>query len=178
MKLTTSPVVAKDGTLTFSLVAGKGTNERRVDVPLALEEVDRERQMREPIQLLEMAPNLWLYRNKLVVISGGEDRSVEETVLSIKHKVLREERAFERLRREVAAFERFEQISKTPREPIPDEVRMFVWQRDEGRCAKCGGRERMEFDHIIPLALGGANTERNIQLLCETCNRQKGANVV
>jgi 5-methylcytosine-specific restriction endonuclease McrA len=28
-------------------------------------------------------------------------------------------------------------------------------------------------DHIIPLALGGANTDDNIQLLRATCNLQK-----
>lgn len=53
----------------------------------------------------------------------------------------------------------------------------FVWQRDRGQCVKCGSRERLEFDHIIPLVAGGSSTERNIQLLCETCNRSKGATV-
>jgi hypothetical protein len=61
------------------------------------------------------------------------------------------------------------------REPITDDVKMFVWKRDGGRCVSCGSRERLEFDHIIPIAMGGSNTARNLQLLCETCNRQKGA---
>jgi 5-methylcytosine-specific restriction endonuclease McrA len=99
----------------------------------------------------------------------------EELVLRIKHAVLTEEKALERLRREVDAFENFERIQATPREPVPDYIRMFVWQRDRGRCVKCGCQERLEFDHIIPLAKGGSNTERNIQLLCEPCNRTKGA---
>jgi Holliday junction DNA helicase RuvB len=67
------------------------------------------------------------------------------------------------------------QSSGTPREPIPDEVKKFVWQRDQGRCVKCGSRELLEYDHIIPLAKAGSNTARNLQLLCEGCNRQKGA---
>jgi 5-methylcytosine-specific restriction endonuclease McrA len=25
----------------------------------------------------------------------------------------------------------------------------------------------------VPIAMGGANTERNIQLLCEVCNRRE-----
>ncbi|MBI3048395.1 MAG: HNH endonuclease [Acidobacteria bacterium] len=99
----------------------------------------------------------------------------EELVLRVKHAVLREENALDKLRREVEAFENFERIRATPREPIPEHVRMFVWQRDRGRCAKCGCQERLEFDHIIPLAKGGSNTERNVQLLCESCNRAKGA---
>ena len=61
------------------------------------------------------------------------------------------------------------------REPIPDDVKMFVWKRDGGRCVSCGSRQSLEFDHIIPLAMGGSSTARNLQLLCETCNREKGA---
>ncbi|MDX9973498.1 MAG: HNH endonuclease [FCB group bacterium] len=61
------------------------------------------------------------------------------------------------------------------RQPIPKEVQLTVWQRDQGRCVECGSKEKLEFDHIIPLAKGGANTARNIQLLCEGCNRSKGS---
>lgn len=61
------------------------------------------------------------------------------------------------------------------REPIPEDVRIFVWRRDQGRCVKCGGNERLEFDHVIPFSKGGSNTARNLQLLCELCNREKGA---
>lgn len=63
------------------------------------------------------------------------------------------------------------------RKPIPKSVKMFVWQRDGGRCVQCGSQERLEFDHIIPWADGGSDTERNLQLLCEPCNRRKGRNL-
>jgi len=107
--------------------------------------------------------------------SGLANHRPEELALRVKHAVLTEEKGLERLRREVEAFENFEKIRATPREPIPEPIRMFVWQRDRGRCVKCNCQERLEFDHIIPLAKGGSNTERNIQLLCESCNRAKGA---
>ena len=100
-----------------------------------------------------------------------------ELIIRVKHAVFTQEREFERLRHEVEAFENFEQLSATPRTSIPEHLQMFVWQRDEGRCSKCGSRERLEFDHIIPLARGGSNTERNVQLLCEQCNRRKGGNI-
>jgi hypothetical protein len=67
--------------------------------------------------------------------------------------------------------------STARRESIPKSVKMYVWQRDGGRCANCGSNEKLEYDHIIPLAKGGSNTERNIQLLCERCNRSKGASI-
>jgi Holliday junction DNA helicase RuvB subunit len=56
---------------------------------------------------------------------------------------------------------------------IPSEVRREVWRRDAGRCVKCGSRDRLEYDHIIPVMEGGSNTARNVELLCEKCNRAK-----
>ena len=60
---------------------------------------------------------------------------------------------------------------------IPQDVKDRVWRRDQGRCVQCGSRDRLEFDHIIPFAKGGANTYRNVQLLCEACNREKSDNL-
>lgn len=63
------------------------------------------------------------------------------------------------------------------RQPIPKHVKMYTWQRDGGRCVECGSKEKLEYDHIIPLSKGGSNTERNLQLLCEQCNRSKGSTI-
>jgi hypothetical protein len=56
---------------------------------------------------------------------------------------------------------------------IPLNVRDEVWRRDQGKCVNCGSREKLAFDHIIPISKGGSNTARNIELLCEKCNRSK-----
>jgi 5-methylcytosine-specific restriction endonuclease McrA len=74
-------------------------------------------------------------------------------------------------------FEDVSSDSNNTRERIPSEIQVFVWRRDNGRCAKCGSQEKLEYDHIIPISKGGSNTARNIQLLCERCNRSKGANI-
>ena len=71
-----------------------------------------------------------------------------------------------------------ESRSQTYREPLPDSVKLFVWERDQGHCVQCGRDEELEYDHIIPVSKGGSNTEKNIQLLCAACNRSKGANLV
>ena len=60
---------------------------------------------------------------------------------------------------------------------IPDDVKVSVWRRDNARCVKCGSNKNLEFDHIIPVSMGGSSTERNLQLLCERCNREKGADL-
>jgi Holliday junction resolvasome RuvABC ATP-dependent DNA helicase subunit len=63
--------------------------------------------------------------------------------------------------------------SKQGRQGISSEIRREVWRRDGGKCVKCGSRENLEYDHIIPISKGGSNTARNIELLCESCNRVK-----
>ncbi len=65
--------------------------------------------------------------------------------------------------------------TKNHRDPISEKVRIFVWQRDQGMCVRCSSKENIEYDHIIPHSIGGGNSKRNIQLLCQACNRSKGA---
>jgi len=65
----------------------------------------------------------------------------------------------------------------TPSRQILVDVQREVWRRDQGRCVLCQSQEYLELDHIIPFSKGGSNTARNIQLLCESCNRKKGAKI-
>jgi 5-methylcytosine-specific restriction endonuclease McrA len=53
--------------------------------------------------------------------------------------------------------------------------KLFTLQR--GKCACCGLPlgSNYHLDHIMPLALGGSNTDDNIQLLRQRCNNQKHA---
>lgn len=48
-------------------------------------------------------------------------------------------------------------------------TKMFVWQRDKGRCVACNSNQNLEFNYITPISEGGSNTDLNIQLLCELC---------
>jgi 5-methylcytosine-specific restriction endonuclease McrA len=56
-----------------------------------------------------------------------------------------------------------------------DITRLFKQQK--GRCAYCAKSLRTAFhiDHVVPLALGGSNWARNLQLLCPPCNLAKRA---
>ena len=69
------------------------------------------------------------------------------------------------------------QKTKHKRKNISTPVKREVWQRDNGQCVECGSNELLEYDHIIPVSKGGANTVRNIQLLCQGCNRSKSSKI-
>ena len=56
-------------------------------------------------------------------------------------------------------------------------VRQIVWERDGGRCVRCGAAAELQYDHIIPLARGGADSAENLQLLCASCDRAKGDSI-
>lgn len=64
------------------------------------------------------------------------------------------------------------------RPSIPADTRLFVWNRDGGRCVSCLSTKNLQFDHVIPVSLGGANTAENIELLCASCNQRKKASLV
>lgn len=51
-----------------------------------------------------------------------------------------------------------------------------LYDQQGARCALCGlplAGKRAEIDHRIALALGGADTLDNIQLVCRPCHRMK-----
>jgi len=62
---------------------------------------------------------------------------------------------------------------------IPQWVKDEVWKRDGGRCTfvagdgrRCAETGGLEYDHLIPWALGGpSNDPRNIRLLCRAHNQ-------
>jgi hypothetical protein len=60
---------------------------------------------------------------------------------------------------------------------VPAGVKREVWLRAGGRCEwrfesgeRCGCRRRLQYDHIVPLALGGASAIENVRLVCRPHN--------
>jgi 5-methylcytosine-specific restriction endonuclease McrA len=66
------------------------------------------------------------------------------------------------------------------RKTIPMDVRWRVLRRDRYRCRVCGRNPatgaavELNIDHIVPVARGGGNEERNLRVLCRECNVGKG----
>lgn len=67
-------------------------------------------------------------------------------------------------------------MTKTQRISIPQEIRQYILGRNNFQCQSCGASSQnlaLQIDHIIPLAKGGTNDLSNLQVLCQSCNRQK-----
>lgn len=106
----------------------------------------------------------WIYKT-------DRKYTAEEAMLLIMDLEDKERQKFERLKKKLSVAR--EEETQPKRERISEEVRVAVWRRDKGKCVKCDSREKLEYDHIVPVSKGGSNTVRNIELLCESCNRKK-----
>ncbi len=113
---------------------------------------------------------LWLYQDVLYQVKG--EYSNEEEKLLVLDYVLKQTDKFNRLRAKLSDDQ--PEQTQHKRTKIPENVRIEVWRRDQGKCAGCGSRVSLEYDHIVPVSRGGSNTARNVELLCEACNRSKG----
>lgn len=61
---------------------------------------------------------------------------------------------------------------------IPGKVKLEVYKRDQGQCVKCGSKDNLHFDHILPYSKGGTSLKTaNIQLLCARHNLEKSASL-
>ena len=70
-----------------------------------------------------------------------------------------------------------EWVGKTDDSAIPPRVKDRVAQKSDDKCQQCarqiGGKLRAEYDHVIPLCLGGAHAESNLALVCNECHLGK-----
>ncbi len=66
------------------------------------------------------------------------------------------------------------------RAPVPRWVGRVLLARERGKCGACGTDLASELtadphiDHMVPLSKGGCNDIVNLQVLCDSCNLQKG----
>lgn len=115
--------------------------------------------------------NFWLFLNDFYWDDdglGAED---------VKALVLQRKRRLEQKLQSARSLMRAEENGRPTRTPIPTELRRAVFERDGGRCVECGGSFDLQYDHILPVARGGATTIQNLQLLCADCNRSKSDSI-
>ena len=62
---------------------------------------------------------------------------------------------------------------------IPTPVKRDAWERDGGKCIKCGSDKNLHFDHVIPWSKGGSSNDlKNIQILCGKHNLSKSDKII
>ena len=144
-------------------VAGTVTWRRRAFEALLREQDER------PVALFERdGRTYWAF--ELRIFWEDDELAAADVLALVRERQRRARRTLERAHAALAG-----ELAEPRRRPIPRAVRLAVFERDGGRCVECGSSFEIQYDHVIPLALGGAGTVENVQILCATCNRAKGA---
>jgi hypothetical protein len=131
-------------------------------------EAMRAAQQDDPVAVLrDGRRTLWYFHDCFYWEDEGLDG---EDVRALVYQ--RERRSQQRLQT-ARSLMRAEANGKPVRVPIAGELRRAVFERDGGRCVECGSNFDLQYDHVLPVALGGATTVENLQLLCADCNRRK-----
>ena len=111
----------------------------------------------------------WHFQNRFY--SDNEDLGAEAVYALLVSRQQRQTQRISRAQQIVAMGT----MSRGPnvRGAIPDDVKQLVWTRDSGRCRHRGSTVELQFDHVIPVAMGGNGEAENLQILCGPCNRRK-----
>jgi len=128
-----------------------------------------EEQKKTPVRLFQYKERVLYYlHNHFYWDNSGLDDSDVMTLIP-----QRERREYKKLQT-ARSLMRAEAAGRPTRTSIPPEIRGAVFERDGGRCVKCGSNFDLQYDHVLPVARGGATTVGNLQILCSDCNRRKG----
>jgi HNH endonuclease len=129
-----------------------------------------------PVSVAMSGPRVWWwFQDAFYWDSGGYG---ERDVLAlIRDRQRKSERRLDRARMLLNAEEGLGDPPRSRREGIPLDVRRAVFERDGGQCVQCASTFELQYDHVLPVALGGATSFQNLQLLCGQCNREKGADL-
>jgi hypothetical protein len=128
-------------------------------------------QEQRPVALFDAdGRTYWLFEQR--VYWEDEGLGATDVLALVRQRERRLQRTLERAHAALAA--EATDAGAPRRRPLARAARLAVFERDGGRCVECGSRFELQYDHVIPLALGGATTVENIQLLCAPCNRHKG----
>ncbi len=112
---------------------------------------------------------IWSYNGIFHLVDSWREKSAERQVFKFKLVAVEGD---EDLSRPV-------RINQDRRRLIPTTVKLEVWHRDGGKCVMCGATDELQFDHIVPVSLGGTSlVAENVQLLCARHNLEKRARIV
>lgn len=112
----------------------------------------------------KIRPGIWSYNGVFHLTDSWKERDEHRVVFKFRLVAVEGEEDFEQPAR----------LDAERRRVIPTNVKVEVWKRDGGKCAICGAKDELHFDHIVPFSRGGTSlTAANVQLLCARHNLQK-----
>lgn len=112
----------------------------------------------------KLRAGIWVYNGIFRLIDAWQETSGQRHVFKFKLEII--DRPPE-IGTKSAATDDHDRV-------IPSAVKIEVWKRDKGSCVKCGSKENLHFDHIIPYSQGGSSRDaKNIQILCSKHNLEK-----
>jgi 5-methylcytosine-specific restriction endonuclease McrA len=114
---------------------------------------------------------LWMFHDRFY----WDDEDLEQE--DVQALLLQRERRQQQKLQSAHSLMRAEEAGQPTRTPIPTDLRRVVFELDGGKWVECGGRFDLQYDHILPVALGGGTTVENLQLLCADCNRSKSDSI-
>ena len=133
----------------------------------------RKVQTQTPVALVKNeGRTYWWFKDSVYWEADGLDADQVYALL-----VTRDQQRQRHIQRAQAIVQQGPQDSEPRRGFISAEVRNYVFQRDGGQCTACSSKVELQFDHVIPVALGGSSEPENLQVLCGPCNRRKGASL-
>jgi hypothetical protein len=108
-------------------------------------------------------PGIWVYNGLFGLVDAWQEPSNARKVFKFRLELLRDELP-----------DNIQPSDLDHNRLIPASVKLEVWKRDKGQCVKCGSKDNLHFDHIIPYSRGGSSlVVENIQLLCARHNLEK-----
>lgn len=73
-------------------------------------------------------------------------------------------------------------LSRARSRGLPATLTVEEWERrlteTQGACYFCGSVERLEVEHIVPIAQGGGTTYENCVPACRDCNKERRNNLL
>jgi len=107
---------------------------------------------------------IWVYNGRFRLVDAWQETSDRRQVFKFRLEIL------DQLRIATSGSASLPDHDRV----IPSAVKLEVWKRDKGCCVKCGGKENLHFDHIIPYSHGGSSKDsKNVQILCSKHNLEK-----
>jgi hypothetical protein len=102
-----------------------------------------------------------------------ENYEASDVLAVVRDRQRKKRRQLERAKDLLAVDE----VKAPRRQPMTQEIRRAVYVRDGGHCVECGSAFELQYDHILPVAQGGATRVENLQILCGDCNRRKSDSI-